>query len=138
MAYDKIIPIHHRLDHCVDYARNEEKTGLGHATFFAASIDHTHFHDSSLKNVSFQAAHMKSCNVVDCGLDGVGFLNTTLDGCFFGRIAASDIRNLHTATITQGGATSGEADRNRDSILTALLPWRVEQRGVPEKKRGGR
>ena len=26
MAYDKIIPIHRRLDHCVDYARNEEKT----------------------------------------------------------------------------------------------------------------
>ena len=24
MAYDKIIPIHRRLDHCVDYARNEE------------------------------------------------------------------------------------------------------------------
>ena len=36
MAYDKIIPIHHRLDHCVDYARNEEKTGLGHALDYGA------------------------------------------------------------------------------------------------------
>ncbi len=37
MAYDKIIPIHHRLDHCVDYARNEEKTGLGHALDYGAN-----------------------------------------------------------------------------------------------------
>ncbi len=36
MAYDKIIPIHHRLDHCVDYALNEEKTGLGHALDYGA------------------------------------------------------------------------------------------------------
>lgn len=115
-----------------------QNCAVQYATFFAASIDHTHFHDSSLKNVSFQAAHMKSCNVVDCGLDGVGFLNTTLDGCFFGRIAASDIRNLHTATITQGGATNGEADRNRESILAALLPGQGERRDAPKKKRGGR
>ncbi len=37
MAYDKIIPIHHRLDHCVDYARTEEKTGLGHALDYGAN-----------------------------------------------------------------------------------------------------
>ena len=115
-----------------------QNCAVQYATFFKASIAHTHFHDSSLQNVSFQAARMKSCNVVDCGLDGVGFLNATLDGCFFGRVSARNIRNLNTVTITQGGATKEEADRNRDSILTALLPWRVEQRGVPEKKRGGR
>ena len=28
MAYDKIITIHNRLDRCVDYVLNEEKTGL--------------------------------------------------------------------------------------------------------------
>ena len=31
MAYDKIITIHNRLDHCVDYVLNEEKTGLSAA-----------------------------------------------------------------------------------------------------------
>ncbi len=31
MAYDKIIPIHKRLDHCVDYVRNLDKTGLAAA-----------------------------------------------------------------------------------------------------------
>ena len=36
MAYDKIIPIRHRLDHCVDYALNEEKTGLGHTLDYGA------------------------------------------------------------------------------------------------------
>lgn len=111
---------------------------IQYATFFAASIDHTHFHDSSLKNVSFQEAHLRTCNTVDCELDGVGFLNATLDDCFFGRVSARNIRNLNTVKITQSGATREEADRNRDSILTALLPWRAEQRGVPEKKRGGR
>ena len=35
MAYDKIIPIHHRLDHCVDYALNEEKTSLESALAYA-------------------------------------------------------------------------------------------------------
>ena len=33
---NKIIPIHRRLDHCVDYALNEEKTGLGHALDYGA------------------------------------------------------------------------------------------------------
>ena len=29
MAYDKIIPIRRRLDHCVAYVLNSEKTDLG-------------------------------------------------------------------------------------------------------------
>ena len=120
------------------YLSEFQNCAVQYATFFAASIDHTHFHDSSLKNVSFQGASLKSCNTVDCELDGVGFLNATLDDCFFGRVSARNIRNLNTVKITQSGATREEADRNRDSILTALLPWRAEQRGVPEKKRGGR
>lgn len=37
MAYDKIIPIRHRLDHCVDYARNEEKTSLESALSYAGN-----------------------------------------------------------------------------------------------------
>lgn len=120
------------------YLSEFQNCAVQYATFFKASIAHTHFHDSSLKNVSFQGASLKSCNTVDCELDGVGFLNATLDGCFFGRVSARNIRNLNTVTMTQSGATKEEADRNRDSILTALLPWRVERRGIPEKKRGGR
>lgn len=120
------------------YISGFQNCAIQYATFFKASIAHTHFHDSSLKNVSFQAAHMKSCNVVDCGLDGVGFLNTTLDGCFFGRIAASGIRNLHTATITQGGAASGEADRDREAVFAALLPQWGERRDIHTKRRGRR
>ena len=120
------------------YLSEFQNCAVQYATFFAASIDHTHFHDSSLKNVSFQGASLKSCNTVDCELDGVGFLNAALDGCFFGRVSARNIRNLNTAAITQGGATKEEADRSRDSVLTALLPWRAAQQGVPEKKRGGR
>ena len=120
------------------YLSEFQNCAVQYATFFAASIDHTHFHDSSLKNVSFQGASLKSCNTVDCELDGMGFLNAALDGCFFGRVSARNIRNLNTAAITQGGATKEEADRSRDSVLTALLPWRAAQQGVPEKKRGGR
>lgn len=37
MAYDKIIPIRHRLDHCVDYALNEEKTSLESALSYAGN-----------------------------------------------------------------------------------------------------
>ena len=111
---------------------------MQYATFFKAHITHTHFHDSTLRNVSFQEARLKSCNTVDCGLEGVGFLNATLDGCFFGRVAAHGIRNLHTATITQGGATDGEVKHNREAIFSALRPQQGERREAPAKKRGGR
>lgn len=37
MAYDKIIPIRRRLDHCVDYALNEEKTSLESALSYAGN-----------------------------------------------------------------------------------------------------
>ena len=111
---------------------------MQYATFYKASIAHTHFHDSTLRNVSFQEARLKSCNTVDCELDGVGFLNATLDGCFFGRVAAHGIRNLHTATITQGGATDKEVKYNREAILAALRPQQGERREAPAKKRGGR
>ena len=120
------------------YLSEFQNCAVQYATFFKASIAHTHFHDSSLKNVSFQGASLKSCNTVDCELDGVGFLNATLDGCFFGRVSARNIRNLNTATITQGGAAKEEADRNRDSVLAALLPSQGKRQGAPEKKRGGR
>lgn len=111
---------------------------IQYATFFKASIAHTHFHDSTLRNVSFQEARLKSCNTVDCKLDGVGFLNATLDGCFFGRIAAQGIRHLHTANITQGGATEREVKHNREAILAALRPHQGERQETPAKKRGGR
>ena len=111
---------------------------MQYATFFEASIAHTHFHDSTLRNVSFQKARLKSCNTVDCELEGVGFLNTTLDGCFFGRVAAHGIRHLHTATITQGGATDGEVKRNREAIFAALRPEQGERREAQTKGRGAR
>lgn len=37
MAYDKIIPIRRRLDHCVDYALNEEKTSLSAVLAYAGN-----------------------------------------------------------------------------------------------------
>lgn len=35
MAYDKIIAVHHRLDHCINYALNEHKTVSGSARLIA-------------------------------------------------------------------------------------------------------
>ena len=35
MAYDKIITLHGRMDHCLDYVLNEEKTGLAAALAYA-------------------------------------------------------------------------------------------------------
>ena len=124
------------IDGAALYGSEFHSCDIRYATFYKASIAHTHFHDSTLQNVSFQEARLKSCNTVDCGLEGVGFLNATLDGCFFGRVAAHGIRNLHTATITQGGATAGEVRHNRDSILAALRPQQGERRDLSAKKRG--
>lgn len=93
---------------------------LEYADFFESSIAHTHFHDSALSHVTFQKARMKSCNTIDCTLDSINYLTATLDGCSFGRVTASDVQNLDTATITQGGAGQEECRRNRDAIFQAL------------------
>ena len=42
MAYDKIITLHGRMDHCIDYVLNEEKTGLANALAYAANPSKTH------------------------------------------------------------------------------------------------
>ena len=120
------------------YSSEFHSCAMRYVTFYTSTIANTHFHDSTLQNVSFQQARLKSCNTIDCKLDSVGFLNTTLDGCFYGRVAAQGIRHLHTATITQGGATEGEVKHNRESILAALRPQQGERRETPAKKRGGR
>ena len=41
MAYDKIIPIRHRLDHCVDYVLNPEKTDLSQVLEYIGNPDKT-------------------------------------------------------------------------------------------------
>ena len=41
MAYDKIITLHGRMDHCLDYVLNEEKTGLAAALAYAENPDKT-------------------------------------------------------------------------------------------------
>lgn len=100
---------------------------LEHTDFFKATLAHTHFHDCSLFHVTFQAASLKSCNTIDCTLDQINYLIARLDGCSFGRATASNIRNLMTATIIQGGATAEECQRNKESIFQALG---VEQEGL--------
>jgi len=41
MAYDKIIPIKGRLDHCVNYVLNPEKTDLGRVLEYMSNSDKT-------------------------------------------------------------------------------------------------
>lgn len=120
------------------YGTEFHSCAMQYATFFKASIAHTHFHDSTLKHVSFQGARLKSCNTIDCELENVGFLSATLDGCSFGRVTAHGIRHLHTAAITQGGATGEEVKRNREAIFAALRPQQGERKESPEKRRAGR
>ena len=42
MAYDKIITLHGRMDHCLDYVLNEEKTGLATALAYVENPAKTH------------------------------------------------------------------------------------------------
>ena len=42
MAYDKIIPLRARLDHCLDYVLNEEKSGLSYALVYAENPEKSH------------------------------------------------------------------------------------------------
>ena len=41
MAYDKIIPIKGRLDHCVNYVLNPDKTDLGRVLEYIGNTDKT-------------------------------------------------------------------------------------------------
>ena len=106
--------------------------------FTGASIAHSHFRDSSLVSVSFQEARLKSCLTLDCTLDRVDFLGAVLDGSSYGRVAASGIQNLPSATITQGGATQEEAERLRASVFHELavpiLPVRQRPRPARQEK----
>ena len=111
---------------------------MNYVNFGDATITNTRFQDSSLKNVSFQLARMKSCSMTDCTLEHLDFLCATVDGCSFNRVTARDIRHLRTADIIQSGATEEEARHNRETVLSALHPQRLEQTKRPAKKRGGR
>lgn len=102
------------------YSSEFHSCALDHADFFGATLANTHFHDCSLIHITFQTAFLKSCNTIDCTLDHINYLTAKLDGCSFGRVTASDIRNLTSATITQGGATAEECCRNRENIFQAL------------------
>ena len=42
MAYDKIIPLRARLDHCLDYVLNEEKSSLSYALAYAENPKKSH------------------------------------------------------------------------------------------------
>ena len=42
MAYDKIIPLRTRLDHCLDYVLNEEKNSLSYALAYAENPEKSH------------------------------------------------------------------------------------------------
>lgn len=93
---------------------------IEHTTYFQAGIAHTHFYDSTLRHVSFQSARLKSCNTINCALDRVCYLHATLDGCSFGKVTPTEIRDLDTAKITMGGATNDECKKNRESIYKTL------------------
>ena len=108
---------------------------IAHATFRDATLAHTHFHDCSLQDVSFQQARLRSCNTIDCTMGSVNYQGATLDGCTYGRVQAYDIRNLHTATITMGGATEKEIENNRKAIYAALRPESLERQPMPHKRR---
>lgn len=47
MAYDKIIPVKARLDHCVAYVLNPEKTGLADALGYIENSEKTALPDGS-------------------------------------------------------------------------------------------
>lgn len=128
-----------RFDGTCIYGGCFHSCAIDHTTFFQAVIANTHFRDSSMESVSFQRAMLKHCNTIDCKMGRVNFLNATLDGCSYGRIDPANIRNLHTAAITQGGATGEECQRNREAIFHALRvpdgPESDRAPDIPPKRR---
>lgn len=113
---------------------------LQDVNFTGANIAHSHFRDCDLLCVSFREARMKSCWMLDCSMDHIDFRGATLDGTTFGRIKAQYVSNLHSAVITQGGATEYEVQSLRESIFEELcVPVPPEKKQSRQKKprRGG-
>ena len=111
---------------------------IRYATFFNSTLAHTRFFDCDMENVSFHSGRLKSCRMMDCTMLNVGFMKSKLDGCSFDRVKAFCIRDLHTATITQGGATHEEVERNRKAIFAALRSENQGTRPMPQRTRGTR
>lgn len=113
--------------HVSMYSGHFHSSVLRHVNFSKASLIYTHFHDSTLDHASFQRTNFGACNFIDCALNQINFCDALLDGCFFGRVTASEISGLQSARITQGGATEEECRLNRTSIFQALG---VKQEGI--------
>lgn len=95
---------------------------LSGAIFSDSTLANTYFHDCVQHRGGFIRARLRRCDTMDTLMTGVTFAESTLDGCSFDRVRANHIRGLHTAVITQGGATEEECRRNREAIYKALRP----------------
>ena len=95
---------------------------LSGAIFSDSALANTHFYDCVQHRGGFIRTRLNRCRMMDCLVTGATFAESTLDGCSFDRVRANRIRGLHTATITQGGATENECRRNREAIYKALRP----------------
>lgn len=95
---------------------------LSGAVFSDSTLANTHFYDCVQHRGGFIRTRLNRCRMLDCLMTGTTFAESTLDGCSFDRVKANRIRGLHTATITQGGATEDECRRNREAIYKALRP----------------
>ena len=106
--------------------------GIRGAVFDNATLDDTDFHSALLRMVNFTGASIAHSHFRD------NFLGAVLDGSSYGRVAASGIQNLPSATITQGGATQEEAERLRASVFHELavpiLPVRQRPRPARQEK----
>ena len=108
------------FDNAALYGVDFQSSLLHMVNFTGASIAHTHFRDCDMASVSFQDARLKSCFTLDCTMDRIDFRGATLDGARYGRVAASNIQNLPSAVITQGGATREEVEHLRESTFREL------------------
>ena len=111
---------------------------LSGAIFSDSTLADTHFYDCVQHRGGFIRSQLRRCNFLDALMTGVTFAESTLDGCSFDRVRANRIRGLHTATITQGGATEEECRHNREAIYKALRPEDYPQgpdRRPPEPER---
>ena len=110
---------------------------LSGAIFSDSTLADTHFYDCVQHRGGFIRSRLRRCNTLDALMTGVTFAESTLDGCSFDRVRANRIRGLHTATITQGGATEEECRHNREAIYKALRAGGLPPRTRPAPARAG-
>lgn len=119
MAYDKIIPIHVRLDNCIRYALNHKKTDMASALAYITREDKTLFLDGSGNVQHFETA-------INCTLE-TAYKDMQDTKARWGKLGGNRVQGYHLIhSYVPGEVTPEQAHAAGVELANRLLGERYE------------